>query len=478
MLTWVFHHVNALGLTIGIPPLVWFLGRWTWRRFHKYPNLFQEIMNQPAKAPQAGVHYPPPAAGIEIKSLKGFWVTHFWLPKSIKRKRELKRILAPHRDLLDRIEKATETAHVYEKRYWPAIERYANLVHLLPASADDHHCLQGGLLHHGLQTGFFALEQAQDGLYGMNLGEKKRDGRERWLFAAFIAGLCHDQGKVVTDLEVSTGQGGMIWPSASQKLLNWAIKNRVSKYYVDWKPNRYKLHEKVAPHLMDEVLTKDDIEYLQKIDKGLYEELLKTLVDVSDSSADNPYRKNPDNLREMVRKADNQSVDEDSKKSRSPADLGIETATPLVRYYTDVIRQQFKEGEWSINKPSGEAWVLGRKRNLYLVWPRCGLDLYNLLSAAGIQGVPKDSDVIAESLARWEVIETAPGGGIYWRIKPGETEGDNPTVVQIPLAVIRFKDNWGRDLAGLLPPGLAGMVEAEEGERGRGRLSKRAPRMR
>src|SRR5438445_3912683 len=38
----------------------------------------------------------------------------------------------------------------------PVLLRFANFVHLLPASESHHHCGQGGLLRHGLEVAFFS----------------------------------------------------------------------------------------------------------------------------------------------------------------------------------------------------------------------------------------------------------------------------------------------------------------------------------
>jgi conjugal transfer pilus assembly protein TraI len=127
----------------------------------------------------------------------------------------------------------TETGEVFEKRYWPAIERYAEIVHLLPASADDHHRERGGLLFHGLEVGYLTLKSARASLYGKDMGERKQAGRERWMFACFIAGLCHDLGKVASDVEVQSGTGkpGSYWLPDTMSLLDWATKQGLTKYY-------------------------------------------------------------------------------------------------------------------------------------------------------------------------------------------------------------------------------------------------------
>ena len=432
-LKWNSFYFNAMLIMLTITGLTGFI--WLKRRRNKirYRNLFHKLVNQPELTQEAGVKYPPVAQGIEVKSLE--------------------EILGPQIELIKLIEMVTETANVFDNRYWPAIERYAMTVHLLPASESDHHCAPGGLLHHGLEVGLYTMQAAEAGLYGMDMETQVRQAsRERWLFACFLAGLCHDLGKAASDVRVTTDTG-KTWPAQTTRLSEWAEKIGVKKYYVDWEDDRHKVHESFTQVMLSKVLTDGDRNYIGEVDKRLLQEMVMALTPSSGSTAPSmrPY-----NIRDMVQKADIRSVREDKKQSRTPADLGIETRTPLARHYTEGMQQLFKEGKWQINQSGGGVWVLGPGQDLYLAWPRCGMELYDYLVGQGIQGVPKAPEVIAETLAGRKVVLPAPDGGYYWRIKAGDLDG-------APMTVLRLEPQWGRHMAGLLPPGLSGYVESDEG---------------
>lgn len=431
-LKWNSIYFNALLIMLAIAGLTGFIWLKRWRKKIRYHNLFRKLVNQPELTQEAGVKYPPVAQGIEVKSLE--------------------EILSPQIELIKLIEMVTETANVFDKRYWPAIERYAQTVHLLPASASDHHDAPGGLLHHGLEVGLYTMQAGEASIYGKDMGVQKQDGRERWLFACFLAGLCHDLGKAASDVRVTTDTG-QTWPAQTTRLIEWAKKNKVKKYYVDWEDDRHKVHESFTQTMLGKVLTDGDRDYIGEIDKRLLQEMVMALTPSSGSGAPSmrPY-----NIRDMVQKADSRSVREDHKQSRTPADLGIETRTPMARHYTDGMQQLFKEGKWLINQPGGGVWVLGPAQDLYLAWPRCGMELYDYLLSSGIPGVPKAPEVIAETLAGRQVVLPAPDGGYYWRIKAGDLDG-------APLTAVRLEAQWARHLAGLLPPGLNGYVESDEG---------------
>lgn len=298
--------------------------------------MYRKLLNQPQPVQQAGVQYPPAASGpgIEVKSLE--------------------EILAPQMELIKLIDMTTETANVFESRYWPAIERYAQTVHLLPASDCDHHEGQAGLLHHGLEVGLYAMQHGRHGLYGMKMGIQKRDGRERRLFACFMAGLCHDLGRVVTDVQVTSGTGGLVWSPFVERLANWAAHNRVSKYYVDCQPNRYKLHVNVTPKILNKVMTDQDCKYIAEIDKGLFNEMMLAFGPLAGPSNVVARSIGSSDIRAMVQKADCRSVEEDKKKSRTPADLGMERPAPMAHHFTDGMRRSTTRG-YGPGWPSGIA---------------------------------------------------------------------------------------------------------------------------
>lgn len=398
----------------------------------EYPTLYKKILNQPDSVQQTAVKYPPAAGGIEVKSLE--------------------EILSGHKELLHNIDLSTETGGVFEKRYWPAIERYAGLVHLLPASENDHHRDAGGLLHHGLEVGYYAMALARAGMYGREYGLQKREGRERWLFACFMAGLCHDLGKMVNDVRVSA-DGGLIWSPDASKLTDWAAKKQVKKYYVDWQPNRHKGHENLTLGMLGRVLTDDDRQYISEMDKELSKQIMLALA--PSSSADAPSIR-PYNIRAMVQNADSRSVKEDKKKSRTPADLGLERATPMVRHYHDGMQRLFQAGKWRINEPGAAAWVMGPAKDLYLIWPRCGLELYESLQDEGVKGVPASPEVIADIMAGNDLLVAAPEGGFYWRIKPGDMD-------DAPLTALRINPKFAPNFLNLLPSGLNGLMQADKG---------------
>lgn len=395
------------------------------------PTLYQQIFKIEQSSLQDVPQYPPVTAGIPLAGLK--------------------EILLPQKKLLKQIDDATETMDVFERRYWPAIERYAGTVHLLPASEHHHHSRAGGLLHHGLETGLFALQFGKGVIYGKHLFEKKRDGRERWLYACFLAGLCHDLGKVAINMRVTSENGRRIWSPYVEYLIDWAKRNETSKYYVYWQQVGHKEHERFTWSLLDRVVSFEDRKYLGEIDSGLVGQFIQAVSVGCDWISQSGRR--PFNMAELVQKADKRSVAEDRRQSRLPGDMAPDVPRPLIRHYRDGLYRLLRE--WDINNPGGAVWVLGREQQFFLVWPRCGKELFDLLSHDGVP-VPADPWIIADVLAEYDLLVPSAAGNLFWQIKPANL--DDATLI-----AVRINDVWLPTLIDLLPPGINGFVRPHDG---------------
>lgn len=227
-------------------------------------TLCQRILNIPDSSQQVVMKYPPVTDGIDVKSLE--------------------EILTAQSKLLKNIELTTETKNVFEERYWPTIERYAKMVHLLPASESYHHFEAGGMLRHGLEVGLYTMQYGKATLYGKDFGIMERAARERWLFGCFIAGLCHDLGKIEVDIKV-VSETGLVWSPHSITLYEWAVNNHIKKYYVIWLPSKHKEHEQYSLGLLGNVFTNDDRDFSVELDNGVLKELMQALTGHSGSDS-------------------------------------------------------------------------------------------------------------------------------------------------------------------------------------------------
>ena len=136
------------------------------------------------------------------------------------------KLLETQAELIDRIANtAITTPKDFTRFYVPAIERFANYAHLLPASQSHHHRGAGGLLRHSLEVGLWALQSADKVLLdAAKTPSQRREMEPRWQFAVFAAALCHDAGKPVTDIVVTNRDRTTVWKPIKEDL------------YPSWRP--------------------------------------------------------------------------------------------------------------------------------------------------------------------------------------------------------------------------------------------------
>ena len=125
----------------------------------------------------------------------------------------------------------------YEAYLLPVIANLAHVVHLLPASAYDHHQGYGGLFVHCLECAYYAANQAKNTIFDRSSTPKEIHwNRRRWILTCILAALVHDTGKPYTDMEV-TSKDGRSW-NKTMPLLDWLRKEGIESYYVTFLSDR------------------------------------------------------------------------------------------------------------------------------------------------------------------------------------------------------------------------------------------------
>jgi conjugal transfer pilus assembly protein TraI len=319
---------------------------------------------------------------------------------------------------------------LFEKHYLGAITRFAAYAHLLPASQSHHHRGAGGLLRHSIEVGLWAL-QAGDKML-LDIGKTPSQRRElepRWQLAAFLCGLCHDAGKPATDLIVSSHDRTKVWKPITENLSDWAQKNGVDAYFLDWRNGRSKQHIALSNLIADRIISTESLAWIEEGGTELIVWLMEALNG-------NPGATNP--LYDLVLKADQASVERDLK-SMGVAMAGYDLGVPVERHLADIMRRLIKEGIWQINEPGARVWNVGG--NIYLVWPAAGDEIARQVKDDGIPGMPRTADGVLDMLVERQlafVNEHSETGGRCWKLAPAILAAKIP---DIALAVIRLRDD-------------------------------------
>lgn len=337
-------------------------------------------------------------------------------------------LLATQNELTSGIQQLIANRELLEAHYNPSMLRLAEFVQLLPASQSHHHRGAGGLLRHSLEVGLWALQQTEGKLIrGVITPQKRRLIEPRWRLAAFLGGICHDLGKVLTDFTVTDRAGGLKWRPYMQGLYQWADENKVERYFMHWTDGRGKNHTNVSGTLIESVVSRKTLDW---IGEGSTE----VMIWLTESLNNNPGSTNQ--IHNFVVKADQLSVERDLK-SMGAAMAGYEIGVPIERYLADIMRRLVQEGLWRINEPSARVWSI--EGTTYLVWPMAGEEIARRTRDEDIAGLPKTPDGILDMLVEREMAFLRDGSGDdpFFYIAPDVVTAKIPNM---RLRSIRLRD--------------------------------------
>ncbi|MEI6416015.1 MAG: MobH family relaxase, partial [Pseudomonadota bacterium] len=340
------------------------------------------------------------------------------------------KLIETQKELVDRIANSTiATPEVFQKHYLAAIERFASFSHLLPASQSHHHRGAGGLLRHAIEVGLWALQSADRVLIKSAVSPMhRREMEPRWQLAVFLAGMCHDAGKPVTDLTVTNKERTSTWHPITEDLFSWAIKNSVHAYFLEWREGRGKQHTALSSLIAERIIGAESLSWIAEVDTDLVVWLMESLAGTP----------GPTNLIcDLVNKADQTSVERDLK-TLGVAMAGYDLGVPVERHLIDIMRRFVREGMWLVNIPGARLWNI--EGHLYLVWPAAGEELARQIKEDGVPGMPRTPDGILDMLTDRGMAflkEDVSPEERLWKISPAVLAEKIP---DIKLTAIRLRD--------------------------------------
>lgn len=296
------------------------------------------------------------------------------------------KVVATQSELVERIRNALGfNREQHEELILPVIQRYAEFVHLLPASEAHHHRGAGGLFRHGLEVAFWAAQASEAVIFSMEGSPRERRNNEpRWRLASCFSGLLHDVGKPLSDVSVTDKDGSVTWNPYANTLYGWAAHHKIDRYFLRWRDNRHKRHEQFSLLTIERIIPPNVLQYLSEAGPEILEAMLEA---IAGTSTNQPVTK-------LMLKADQESVARDLKQSRLDVDE-FSYGVPVERYVFDAIRRLVKTGKWKVNEAGARVWHL--HQGVFITWRQLG-DLYELISKDKIPGIPRDPDTLADIL--------------------------------------------------------------------------------
>ena len=336
-------------------------------------------------------------------------------------------VIAPQAELLQRLRDAYGAdPTTFERDITAVVERYAQFVHLLPATPDAYFRDAGGLFRMGLEVGFFALQATDSAIFSGRQTLTQRSTLEpRWRYATFVAGLCSEVHRTLSHFIV-TDDHGHEWPAYLQPLGTWLGQEKASRYYVRWRPKAREARA-LGVVALSHIVTAPIMQHLADGNAVVIPHLMASLTGTA------LYRE-ANTLDQLVRRASALVID---RELNCNADFfgKPQLGSHLERYLVDAMRRLVAQGAWVANAEKSRLWH--GEDGMFVLWPQAASDMIALLHQDQLPGIPKAAGTIAEILAAAGVIEPRSDGSLLWDVFVPNGPANSPALkVASPLLLL------------------------------------------
>lgn len=330
----------------------------------------------------------------------------------------------------------------YEEMYAKPIDRFCEIVQLIPASQSYHHAYPGGLIYHTLSVIEYAInERYKHSLPLASEPEVIEAQKNLWTYMVFAAVLIHDVGKAITMVHYIDSRTNKIVSPISRTLKEQGVK----EYHLSFFPSHYfDLHERIGPIFLSRIFDHLSLEFLTH-NLDVFKELLGYISKDSQSWG---------SIGEIVRAADQYSVAED---------LRIATATGRKRQFAGAeienygerlmrtIRYLVEKRQITINRPGAILFVSDDSQYAYAVSKTIAEKIRETMKELGATDIPSDNSRIFDELQQHGLIESTKTGKAIFNIHvsiPGSGFEQNFTVLKIQYRKIFSVNNQPLKLQG------------------------------
>jgi len=330
---------------------------------------------------------------------------------------------------------------LFDAMYRKPVERFIEYAHMLPASEDYHHTSPGGLLLHSLDTALMALRFAlsEKAPRESRFIDLHKQTQERYPYAAWLTGLCHDTGKLFTDMrisallafndsgeEVDTRKSNVTipdWRPEKESLIEWAQRFGVTRYDVTYLNSRvHRRHNAKSSYLLREMLFGDGLDYVLASPTNIHGQMIDSL---------NGYADRDDYLSNIIRQCDGHSAATDAIQLHSRY-TGTSTMSGFGRVHK-ILR--LSRPMLSFNSRKGHAWCIGK--SVFLKWTSA-FDVLIDTSRKSQIFIPHSAEMLKELMYENQLLKRF--GGVERSVKFLPGEHSKKTVEDIYRG--RFEARW------------------------------------
>lgn len=240
----------------------------------------------------------------------------------------------------------------FEELIVPVFRRYAEWVHLLPASEYQHHSGPGGLLAHGFEVALHAARIADGKQVGTDLTPSARAAfQPRWKVATMLGGLFHDLGKPLVDCGATDPDRKITWSAHSGSLYSWLVENKLTHYRFYWRSGpRHERHKPVGTSVIREIMGKEILDWL--CDEPTQDVVNMLMMSIAQGKV-------ASNLMSIVvSTADSLSTEADLKRlAQRTAGSGQGGANHLGALVVNEMRKLMETNQLTFNQAGGQVWI-------------------------------------------------------------------------------------------------------------------------
>lgn len=311
----------------------------------------------------------------------------------------------------------------YQTLYQDTIERFAELVQLMPASQAHHHAVPGGLFVHTLEVLEHALTLRRQHKLPMFATEKQQeDERHLWTYAVFLAALLHDVGKRLTLCRFILDNNRELEPFSSDPAQlagrHYRIVFNDPKYHV--------LHEQIGLAFIGHLLSPLAQDFI--LPRLHVMQQVMGYIHGDDDAAEI--------IGKIVRQADQQSTGESLQHIPTRRFKGATLENIGERLMTR-LRHLLADNRFAINTRNGNVYTTGdfRAGYTYILSKTLADTLRNSLHEDGQTDIPTDNNRIFDILGEHGFAErNADGKVMHYLKRTLQGKSDTYTVLKFRTA--------------------------------------------
>ena len=320
---------------------------------------------------------------------------------------------------------------VFNEYIYPVFESFIRYADLLPASEYKHHATGGGLVSHSLDVAHRSMRAAQMTHFPVTVGSltETQQSNIQWRTGTILAGLLHDAGKILADVQVHNGNAKtserVVWDAQSGTTIHdWAAEHQIERYFITWNRDRHMKHQNASLVMMERLIPAKTWSWLEKCYDGKHIHSMM-LASVGKTKMSHP-------MPQIIAEADSASTKADMFSRNSHITKEIKRV-PLSELLCDLIRHYILIGKWKVNEKSAYLWFV--EEQLYVVWNNAVPELIEEMVNAGYN-IPSVPEVLARIMVE-EGQVTSNGDELYFDIYP-EILGDAKKPVKVK--VLKFRN--------------------------------------